>query len=151
MAKLGDFFPEAERAHSVARSLKPGQIVYLYCAFITPPKDKYLLLLCRSAPPLLFMINSRIPAFVQARENLRQCQVRLDPADYSFLDHESWLDCSRVINQFDDEEIVNQVMQDSGRVKGPLKRSTKDQVARAVERARTISTADKSLIVSSLR
>ena len=150
MVRLGDFFPEADRTQFVDRHVKPGQILYLYCPFTTPPKDKYLLLVCRSDPPLLFMINSEIPIFIQHKTDLRQSQVRLDPHDYEFLDHESWLDCSQVINSFDEREVISQLLADVGRVKGGLTVAAKDQVVSAVKRARTISPADKELITSAL-
>lgn len=90
MTSLGDYFPEEDKEKYVDRGLKPGQVLYLFCGFTQPPKDKYLLLLCCTDPPMVFVINSQIPRFVKARPELLSSQVQLSPADYPFLDHDSF-------------------------------------------------------------
>jgi hypothetical protein len=42
MAKLGDYLPHKEKGQYIETHLKPGQILYLFCDFTTPPKEKYL-------------------------------------------------------------------------------------------------------------
>jgi hypothetical protein len=150
VARLGDYLPEEDRERYVDRSLKPGQVLYLFCEFTHPPKDKYVLLVCRTDPPMLFIVNSEIPRFVQARPELLASQVKLSPGDYPFLDHDLFLDCSNVINSLDEDAIRNQLLADLSRLKGELHQRTKAQIIEAVRRSRTVSEADRELIVHSL-
>lgn len=150
MTSLGDYFPEEDREKYVDRGLKSGQVLYLFCEFTHPPKDKYLLLACYTDPPLLFVVNSQIPRFVQARPELLASQVKLSPRDYPFLEHDSFLDCSNVINSLDEDAIRNQLLADLSRLKGEVHQRTKAQIIEAVRRSRTVSEADRELIVHSL-
>lgn len=88
MATLADYFPEAEKLQFIHEHLKPGQIVYLFCDFTTPPKEKYLVLACTQGNPLLFLINSEIHPYIEARPRLKECQVKICASDYQ-LDHDS--------------------------------------------------------------
>jgi len=124
--------------------------LYLYCEFVVPPKNKFLLLVCRSDPPLLFMINSKIPEFVQQKPDLLSCQVKLCSSDYNFLSHDSFINCSEIINRFSEEAIINQVLSDVGRIKGEINQTTRNEIIGVVKRARTISEYEKALIIRSL-
>ena len=116
MGRLGDFFPKREKQKYIDRQLKPGQVLYLFCEFVTKShQDKYLVLAYTGTRPLLFIINSKIPPFAERRPDLHKCQVKLSASDYSFLDHDSFVDCAKVIDHFDESEIRRQVIEDVGR------------------------------------
>lgn len=104
MATLGDYFPQKEKEQYIDEHLQPGQILYLFCDFTTPPKEKYLVLACPGQNPLLFMINSEIHPFITARPELSKCQIKLDASEYE-LDHDSYINCSKVIDEFSEEDI----------------------------------------------
>jgi len=71
MATLGDYLPHKEKGQYIEAHLKPGQILYLFCDFTTPPKEKYLVLACPGENPLLFIINSEIHPFIASRPELK--------------------------------------------------------------------------------
>ena len=153
MGVLGDRFPDRQIQSYVGRCLNPGRVLYLFCGFTTPPKDKYLVLLCpRVTPrPLLFFINSRIRPYIQRHPDLLNCQVLLEASHYSFLSHDSFIDCSKVIDRFDCSAIRSQLVNDIGRIKGELDRDTKREIIQVVQLARTISPHHKRLIIESLK
>jgi len=148
---VGDYFSAAEKQEHIDTELRSGRILYLYCQFTDPPKDKFLLLACRSDPPLLFMINSEIRGFIRRRPDLLSSQVRLKASVYNFLSHDSFMDCSEVINRFGEEAIINQILSDVGRIKGKISRAMKREVVAVVKKARTITPADKELIIQALK
>lgn len=153
MGVLGDLFPDREKQSYVDRRLTPGRVLYLFCRFTDPPKDKYLLLLSSGVTPrsLLFLINSRIHPYIQRHPDLLNCQVLLGASDYSFLSHDSFIDCSRVIDHFDCSAIRDQLVNDIGRIKGELHRDTRREIIQVVQVARTVSPHHKRLIVQSLK
>ena len=100
MGAFGDFFPEKERADLAEQHLTPGEVLYLFCDFTTPPKEKYFIVASHTGRPLLFIINSEIHPYVAKRPHLNQCQVQLSVQEYDFLDHDSFANCSKVIDDF---------------------------------------------------
>jgi hypothetical protein len=152
MGRLGNHFPKGARQEHVSRNLKPGQVLYLFCDFTNPPKDKYVVLVCAEERPLFFLINSRINDFVRKRPALFRCQVALSVADYGFLDHDSFADCSKVLDSFGKQDLEQQLLSTSvARIKGELNGKTKEQIARVVQKAKTISPKHKALIVRALK
>ena len=151
MATIGNRFPECHRQEFTERNLTPGRILYLWCEFTTPPKDKYLVLACRGAPPLLFLISSRIHPFIASRPDLLNCQVELRASEYDFLSHDSFVDCSKVVYSFDEQAIKNQLLSDLRKIKGEINQTTKNEIVKAVRNSRTISLYRKQLIIDSLQ
>jgi len=145
MVRLGDRFPEGGKAEHVTRQLVPGQVLYLFCQFTHPPKEKYLVLVSVEPGPLLFVVNSRVSPFIADRPDLSKCQVMLAASDYAFLDHDSFIDCSRAIS-LPEDEITSQLIADLGRMRGTLSPTTRQQITRVVQAAQTISPAHKRAI-----
>jgi hypothetical protein len=151
MGKLGDSFPEEEKRAYLDRQLRPGQVLYLFCDFTTPPKEKYLVLVSRGQNPLLFFINSRIHPFILQRPELCDCQVKVSVAGNPFLHHDSFIDCSKVVDQFDQSDIRKQILDDIERVRGELDAQTKQQILTAAQKSRTISQLHKQWISDFLK
>jgi len=148
---LGNLFSREERLESLQRQFEPGRICYLHCSFTRPhPKNKFLVLLAISPKPVFFVINSEISAFIQAREPLLSCQILLPAGEYEFLDHDSYVDCTTVIDTLGLDEIITQTLDDFGRIKGVLSESSKTKILGAVASAKTLSEAQKSLIRNGL-
>jgi len=151
LGRLGDHFPEPEKQKYIERNLKPGQVLYLFCTFTSPPKEKYLVFVCADPVPLFFIINSRIHPYVAGQPALNQCQVKLRSVDYRFLDHDSYVDCSNVVTAFNEDDLERQVIRDVGRIKGELTITSKEEIIQAVQNARTISKRHKGLIIDALK
>ena len=151
MSTVGDRFPERARREYVERHLNPGEVLYLFCPFTTPPKNKYLVLACATPRPLLFMINTSIHRFIASRPALRRCQVALSATEYGFMEHDSFIDCAEVIDYFDRAAITGQILAHVARLRGELAPSTKGRIIQAVRDARTISARHKKLITGALK
>ena len=150
MTKLGDRFPDEQRAAYARKALTPGRILYLWCDFTVPPKFKYVVLVGIEPDPIGFVINSRISAFISKRPALCACQVMLRRTDYSFLRHDSYLDCSAVIDALDREEILRQLTAAPSNIVGELTEATKAEILRVISTAPTISEAHRAVIRQAL-
>ena len=150
MARLGDHFPAEQQQEHITRHLTPGRVLYLFCDFTNPPKEKYLALVCPGPVPLFFVVNSGISTYIQSRPERRTCQVSLPASDHDFLAHDSFLDCSEVVPDLREAEVRRQLVGDIGRIKGELSEAAKAQVISVVQTAHTISAAHKRAIEQAL-
>lgn len=147
---IGDSAPLPLRKDFVNKHMKAGQVLYLPCSFFDPPKDKYLVMVCAGPDPLLIPINSRIRPYIEDRPDLKQCQVRISASDYSFLSYDSYIDCTRVIADFSEADIRDQLLSAIERVVESLTTATIGLIVAAVRKAPTISQRYKKRIIPSL-
>ena len=146
---VGDSFPPEKRKAYVDRNLKPWTIIRLYCAFITDPHDKFLVVV--SAVPYLvyFFINSRPYRLAESKPGWKDTQVRIDTKNHPFLDYDSFIDCSRV-QSLPIHEVEKQLVADISRIHGVVSDAVQAKVIRAVKENVTISRGKKKAILESL-
>jgi hypothetical protein len=68
------------------------------CRYTNPPKSKYVAIVCSSPNPYGFLINTGISRFIKKRSELIVGQVMIKALRYSFLAHDSYIDCSRLLS-----------------------------------------------------
>jgi hypothetical protein len=151
MGTVFDFLPDHKKQAYIDERLRPGQVVYLSCEFTNPPKPKYLVVACLDTGPLLLVINSEIHPYIAGKPELKKCQVKLRASDYSFLDHDSFVNCAEVIDSLSEAEIRKQIVADVGRMKGQLNQTTKEAIITAVKGAKSVSRYHKKLISNALK
>lgn len=154
MPNLGNFFPDDSKRQFVSQRMIPGVVLYLFCAFIHRPKEKFLALAFVSEGDnslLTLLINSEITSYAQERPYLLNCQVLISASEYSFLDHDSYIDCANVIDHFDCRKVESELLDNLDRIKGNLSATTRADLLTAVQGARTISPYHKRLIVNALQ
>ena len=149
MPTLGDSFPESSRRTFLEEQFGPGSILYLFCDFTHPPKEKYLAVVSVT-PLLVFVVNSSVNQYIKARPHLEVCQVTLANADYAFLSQDSFLNCSQVIDSLRVEDAMNQLMADTSRIPGALDLATVQKVASVVCATGLISTRHRYAIEDAL-
>lgn len=146
---LGDNLPEQQKLEIIRRQLTVGRVLKLFCKFTKPPKEKYLVVANVQPYPILFLINSEINAFIKARPHLLQCQVQIDAASHSFLDHHSYIDCTQA-NHFTMLDMESQIVQDMGRIKDCLSSEVIKTIISAVEDSKTLERKHKRWILNAL-
>lgn len=134
-------------AAALSRGLiKPGSIIYCFSSEANKSKFSLVVYLDNNAGFLLCTyINSRIHPLIEKNPTLRTCQVDIDPAMYNFLDHTSYIDCTKINDEFDLEQVAS-----SGGYRGNLSDTDLLRVIEAINSAPTISPVDKDLIISAL-
>jgi hypothetical protein len=109
------------------------------CRYTHPPKDKFVVIVCRDIEYMGFIVNSKIHPFILKRPHLLKCQVTLTNSDYGFLFHDSYLDCGRIYAFKDAELIVGLEL---------VNDKTKADIKSAVVQSKTIEKKYKDLILS---
>ncbi len=131
----------------------PGAIVHIFCPYIVNPHEKFVVLVhvdCEDDLVLVFLINSEIHPLIKYNPDKSVCQVEMPVATYSFLDHDSFLDCSEVQEEFGYEELAAHLSGKPEDHKGSLGKDELHKVLQVVKGAKTIPDADKELIINSL-
>ena len=68
------------------------------CRHTTPVKKKYVVVVCANPNPYGFLINSRIHPFVLKKPDLLAGQVLIESNKYSFLNHDSYINCNELFS-----------------------------------------------------
>lgn len=130
----------------------PGRIFYLFCNFTTPPKFKFLLLVCDTGKPLFFVINSEINDFILKRAHLYRCQVMIRREDHKCFSEEfCYINCAEAIDRITVQEVIDQCVNgDMTRIKEMITDEERNNVINAVNDSETISAIDKKRILDCL-
>jgi len=145
------FIPLKAQKALLKAKIKPGSIIYIFCDFIDDPHNKYILVnYCDKDIILVFFINTEIHPLIDRDPNQRACQIKLTQVKYPFLDHDSHLNCTEVIEGFDWDTIIDHLLVKGDDYKGELLKDDIVEVLVAVNSTKTISNFDKKLIMDAL-
>lgn len=76
--------------------------------------------------------------------------MELKKVEHPFLHHNSWLDCSKVIREFDATETIRQVTSHIGKLSGPVSASARKLIRAVVRDSRTLEKRFKDAILEEL-
>ena len=122
----------------------PGKILYLSVCFPHEEEyhNKYFVVVGISNNPFLLKINSR---------KVKEHEFCLRQSIYTFLEYDSYLDCSTVwYGLITIEEIINQLTSDRTRIKGEIQEFHKSEIVRLVRLSRSISPIHKQIIIEAM-
>jgi len=151
MVKISDAIGEADKGKAFQGVLVPGTIVHRPCSFTHPPKNKFLVLAGMDEDAcLLFVINTNRPNHVIGKDALENCQILLRRSDYPFLHHDSWLDCSEVIDSVSVTTLARELARKIAEYRDHLNPGTRASIAEAVSNAHTIMEWHRGIIVAAI-
>ncbi len=150
MPSLGDSFPPEKKEDYFKRNVTVGAVIRIFCDFTNPPKPKPLVIVCMDPKVLCFLINSEIHPFIKKRAELRASQILMPKESHSFLDHDSFIDCTEA-KEFSLEDIKSQIFQDMSCIKGESSAEVKKIIVTTVSSSSTISPRDKKWILDNLK
>ncbi len=149
--RLGDALSPEDRLQYIRERLVPGAIFHYYCEFTNPAKHKFIVIGRALPPTIVFLINSDISPWLQARPHLRDCQVGLLKSDHNdFLTHDSFLDCTQGERRVSLEQLEQAMMEDVMNFKGWLTAREREAVFYAVGVCRTLSAQEKIWLAEAL-
>lgn len=120
--------------------LKAGDVVLIHCLSTNPPKDKFCICLCPTNK-LFFFINSK-------QYWPKDAQIMVQPHELTFLNHDSWIDTSKVIN-ISQSEIRNAV-KDKNRHKGSLSNLIRLRIKKMIKTHRHLPEAHVDVVNKNL-
>jgi hypothetical protein len=150
---LGRSLSEESQRALIKAKIRPGCILHTFCDFIENPKNKFFVVAhvdFKDELLLIFIINSRIPRFIENNPDLKAGQICLKSLTYPYLDHDSYLNCVELHDELDIDTLVDHLLKTPSDFKGYLSSDDILATISAVGNARTISEYDKALIVKSL-
>lgn len=115
-------------------SLKAGDIIHAYCAFV--PANKFVICIC----PInlyFFLINS------DPRRKTPDAQIKIEKKDFSFLTRDSYIDTATLITIYPDE--INKSTH-----KGALPTHLKEKILKVIDGFRHLSANQQAMIKSNL-
>lgn len=146
---LSDFLSDTDKEKFVTLRFTPCRVIRRHCSFTTPPKQKFLVISCIRAETAFLVINSKIPSFIESKKHLRDCQILIDKASHDFLSHDSYVDCTKTYYE-DTPEIFNELVADTGNLKGEISDSVKSNILEALRNSPTISSGEIELLVAAI-
>jgi hypothetical protein len=147
---LAGSFSHEERLEFFRERFRPGVVLKLFCDFTVPPKEKRLIVVSVEPEPLLLVINSEINEYKQKRPHLRGQQIAISSEECDFLDHDSFIDCSKVYDDFSSVEIENVVVNDTTLILGNINSRIVGEIMTVVDDSVTLEQRHKTRIISDL-
>lgn len=119
---LGENFPENFRKEFAGRQIKIGNVIRAFVNITNPPKEKYFVVIGITKDKNIIglsFINSNINLNVHNTPELYNLQYKITKDQNSFLDNDSYIDCSD-IKEIPHSEIEEKVVQSPEMVKGAI-------------------------------
>jgi len=108
---LGDFFPEKDRKEFSKRKVSVGTVLKLKVLDTNPPKEKRFIVVGSTEDDLILAtvyINSKVNHAINYSAELKSLHIPVSKQGRDFLDHDSFIDCSKLIER-ERNEIENTV------------------------------------------
>ncbi|MCW5910350.1 MAG: hypothetical protein KIT62_04710 [Cyclobacteriaceae bacterium] len=140
MPPLGDAFPGEFRKKFAEINIRIGSVIKTFVTDTTPPKIKRFVILGISVDKLAIgtlYINSAINPNLFPTPELKNLHLKLEKQSRDYLDHDSFLDCSKIYEK-EYEDLLAVLQNDTSCLIGQLSSDDLILVKRTVKEARTI-------------
>lgn len=105
-----EFMPTSWLTESLLRNFRVGSVVYTWCDFCEPAKNKYLVIASIDPNLLVLVVNTSINKFYFDRGQ-QDFHVLMPVVDHPFLLHDSYTCCVEAIETFDLTYMKSQVVE----------------------------------------
>lgn len=137
-------------AELLAKNLRVGSVIYKFCDFTTPPKNKFMVVASIEPRLLVLMINSEINSFY-VHNGLDNFHVPISAIEHKFLTHDSFANCVEAHTAFDCSQIRQDVIDDYVNVfKGWLTDECLEAVYNAVKSNNILRAGHQKEIIASI-
>ena len=133
-----------------AQNLKVGSVIYMHCAFTTPPKNKYMVVASLEPQLLVLLINTEINEYYK-KQNLDIFHVEIDQENHNFLDHNSYANCIEAHTAFSLTDLKSQILTNYAQIhSGWLTDECLEQVYHAVKNNNLMRIREQKEIITSI-
>jgi hypothetical protein len=142
MSKISDPLADDSelKKKTTFEKLEKGTVLRMFVDDTNPPKTKLFIVLGLHENKLALgtlFINSNINININYSTELQSLQYELKSQDNTFLNHDSFVDCS-TIQQRENDDILNKVNNDNSKILGYLNSNTFEEVRKTVIKSETI-------------
>jgi hypothetical protein len=146
ISKLGSNFPEKYRVEFCDKHLVPRAVLRLHTLHANPPKIKRFVIIGinkDNASVGYLYINKRLNPYIKKNPNLYKLQLSLSQENRSYLNRNSYLDCSQIYEsslEYIQKELISDLeiyigqMSDSDMVKAKRKVRSANTVENKLKR-----------------
>jgi hypothetical protein len=137
---------------SIEENIIPGKILYLNVCLPHESEyhNKYFIVVGTGNFPLLLKINTSGQQ-PEIAKRFKERQFKIKRFVYTFLDHDSYVDCGTVwATLIKTEDVVQQLFKDPTRIKGDIQEYHKNEIVRLTELSRSIEPRHKRIIADEL-
>jgi len=137
---LSENFPDDIKETAAKAKLMPGTVLRAKVQDTNPPKEKIFVIVGINSDSTILAtvyINSEINPNIFKSDKLKSLHHRLSKTGRSYLDHDSFIDCSKVV-QKNLEEVKNLIVSNPLVVVGVLSTTDLLMVTSAIQNAFTI-------------
>jgi len=134
---LGDMFPQSFREDFASRNIDIGSAILILIDDIKD-KPKYIIIASECDDMLAYVIiNSDINPNVFRNTYLQSLNILIDLENHSFLDYDSYVDCSN-LRELDKQETLNFLLQNPERAVGNVSNKVLRDIHATLTMAKTI-------------
>lgn len=128
----------------------PGQVVRLHLSRLN--KYKYLVYLGDSddSEPLFFYISSEVYKIAKGNPEMMHQQLRVFKSQHQFLDHNSWLDCAKVCQEFSWQKIDILFGKKMAKAVGMIHEDLRAKIKKSIGESETLSNYEQRIIFQNL-
>jgi hypothetical protein len=145
MSSLADAFSDHQKEEFAKRNLKIGSVIRVFVDDTNPPKEKRLVLVGISYDQIFYasiFLNSEVNANIFSTTALKNLNIALKAEDRTYLDHDSFADCSQIQKRKVDW-LLKIISNDPSKVLGELSKEDLKLLQDKIKLALTISPAIK--------
>lgn len=148
---LGSRFPPEFFGAHLKAQLTPGRVIKL-CAVMDDgkQKEKRFIVLHVDAFVAACVINSRPARLLLKQQELSRCQVSMPVSGHPFMDHDSWIDCSKG-RRYALTDVLAQLSENPKWMLGVTSVELRKRVCEAISVAPTVRAIDKQVWIQALR
>jgi hypothetical protein len=150
MGSLGDALPQGMKEERVRAQLVPGAVIKLPMSFDGgKPKEKRLIVLRVTESTVCTVINSERHPILEKNPASKRAQIPVSAAKCKFLDHDSFIDCSRT-RPLATEDVIAELVRDTSRILDPIDAEVRAEIIARLQISSTIPPAESAALRAAL-
>ncbi|UZO81511.1 type II toxin-antitoxin system PemK/MazF family toxin [Aquimarina sp. ERC-38] len=137
---LGDLFPDDLKQKFAERNIDIGKSILIKIEDIDVNYPKYVIIVSKNNNEFLLayvIINTEVNENVFPTPYLKSLHVLIDKQNHSFLDYDSYVNCSE-IRTFNKQDIINFLIKNPERAVGNVSENVLKAIHTTISTARTI-------------
>lgn len=127
------------------KAVRRGDIFHRFFQTTTPPKPKFFVIVGEDENNYVgyFFINSNINRFVARNEEMNNMQFPIKPADYPFLDYQSFI-AGHELATLPKSDLIAELSTGTTQLKGRMKPEDLEMLLNAASQSSLFSPKEKS-------
>jgi hypothetical protein len=152
MNSIGDFAEKDLSKQFIKESLKIGQIIHVYSRHVSPPKNKFCIII-NIDPLIVLYINSEVSKIYNNDQEKLKLQIVISKLFYDFLEKDSIVDCVYWEFKMNIDDVAQQIFERKPYydIRCELCATLKQKIVVSVTNSRFLPVIRKAIIAENLK